>query len=108
MTEPGNVLNATVATMAAILGWLAVEAVDLHGKAASLGAASGIVAGLVAIAPSCGTIAARRHRDRHDRRWGLHLGGRAEEYQLGLDDSMDVSGVRLVGGILGTVLIGLF
>ncbi len=47
--------NTTLATMAAILGWLVVERL-LHGKATSLGAASGIVAGLVAITPAAGAV----------------------------------------------------
>ena len=55
--------NTTLATMAAILGWLLIEYV-LHGKATSLGAASGIVAGLVAITPAarCGRHRAARSR----------------------------------------------
>ena len=48
-------LNTTIATMAAMLGWLLMERL-LHGKATSLGAASGIVAGLVAITPACGAV----------------------------------------------------
>ena len=48
-------LNTTIATCAAMLGWLLMERI-LHGKATSLGAASGIVAGLVAITPSCGAV----------------------------------------------------
>src|SRR6478752_7691109 len=48
-------MNTTLATMAAMLGWLLVERL-LHGKATSLGAASGVVAGLVAITPSCGAV----------------------------------------------------
>ena len=48
-------MNTTLATMAAMLAWLAVERM-LRGKATSLGAASGVVAGLVAITPSCGSV----------------------------------------------------
>ena len=48
-------MNTTIATCAAMLGWLLMERI-LHGKATSLGAASGIVAGLVAITPSCGAV----------------------------------------------------
>src|SRR5690349_11136285 len=48
-------LNTTIATCAAMLGWLLMERI-LHGKATSLGAASGIVAGLVAITPACGAV----------------------------------------------------
>ena len=70
--------NTTLATMAAMLGWLVIERL-LHGKATTLGAASGIVAGLVAITPACGAVdVSRRHRDRCHRRWCLCLGRRAE------------------------------
>ena len=55
-TETGLVwLNTTLATCAAMLGWLLVEKIR-DGKATSLGAASGIVAGLVAITPACGAL----------------------------------------------------
>jgi len=108
MTETGvTFLNTTVATMAAMLAWLAVERL-LHGRATSLGAASGIVAGLVAITPSCGAV---------DTLGAIAIGAIAGaacayavglKYKLNLDDSLDVVGVHLVGGLLGTVLIGLF
>ncbi|HNJ78437.1 MAG TPA: ammonia channel protein, partial [Marmoricola sp.] len=97
--------NTTLATMAALLAWLLVERI-LHGKATSLGAASGIVAGLVAITPACGAVnilgaivigavagAACA--------WAVGL-----KYKFGLDDSLDVVGVHFVGGVVGTVLIG--
>jgi Amt family ammonium transporter len=98
-------MNTCVATMAAMLGWLAMERM-LHGKATSLGAASGIVAGLVAITPSCGsvnlvgamvvgTVAGLACA------WAVGL-----KYKFGLDDSLDVVGVHLVGGVVGTLLIG--
>ena len=99
--------NTTLATFAAILGWLAVERI-LHKKATSLGAASGIVAGLVAITPAAGAV---------DLGGAVALGAVAGavcawavglKYKLGYDDSLDVVGVHLVGGIVGTVLIGLF
>jgi len=99
--------NTTVATMAAILGWLLIERL-LHGKATTLGAASGIVAGLVAITPACGAV---------DLTGAIAIGAIAGgvcawavglKYKLGLDDSLDVVGVHLVGGIIGTVLIGFF
>jgi Amt family ammonium transporter len=106
MTETGvTFLNTTLATMAAMLAWLATERV-LHGKATSLGAASGIVAGLVAITPSCGAV---------DVVGAILVGavaGAACAYAVGLkfklrlDDSLDVVGVHLVGGVVGTVLIG--
>ena len=99
--------NTTLATMAAILGWLLVEYV-LHRKATSLGAASGIVAGLVAITPAAGAV---------DIGGAVAIGAVAGaacawavgwKFRLGYDDSLDVVGVHLVGGIIGTVLIGVF
>ena len=80
----------------------------LHGKATSLGAASGVVAGLVAITPACGAV---------DIVGAIAIGAVAGavcawavglKFKLGLDDSLDVVGVHLVGGIVGTLLIGLF
>lgn len=99
--------NTTLATMAAILGWLVVERV-LHKKATSLGAASGIVAGLVAITPAAGAV---------DIEGAVAIGAIAGavcawavglKFKAGFDDSLDVVGVHLVGGIVGTVLIGIF
>jgi ammonium transporter, Amt family len=108
MTETGvTFLNTTVATMAAMLGWLAVER-PVHGKATSLGAASGIVAGLVAITPSCGAVELPGAIAIGAVAGGACAWAVGLKYKLGLDDSMDVVGVHLVGGILGTVLIGLF
>ncbi|WP_245155092.1 ammonium transporter [Nocardioides sp. 1609] len=99
--------NTTLATMAAILGWLLIERL-MHGKATSLGAASGIVAGLVAITPAAGAV---------DIEGAVAIGAIAGavcawavglKFRLGYDDSLDVVGVHLVGGIIGTVLIGVF
>lgn len=98
-------VNTIVATCAAMLGWLATERIR-DGKATSLGAASGIVAGLVAITPSCASISPMG---------SILLGAIAGvvcalavglKFRFGYDDSLDVVGVHLVGGILGTVLIG--
>jgi Amt family ammonium transporter len=99
--------NTTLATFAAILGWLLIERL-LHGKATSLGAASGIVAGLVAITPAAGAVDIGGAVA-----IGLVAGGVCAwavglKYKLGYDDSLDVVGVHLVGGVIGTVLIGLF
>jgi Amt family ammonium transporter len=106
MSETGvTFVNTTVATMAALLGWLLMERI-LHGKATSLGAASGIVAGLVAITPACGSV---------NTVGAIVVGGVAGlgcawavglKYKFGLDDSLDVVGVHLVGGLIGTLLIG--
>jgi Amt family ammonium transporter len=99
--------NTTLAAMAAIIGWLLIERV-LHGKVSSLGAASGIVAGLVAITPAAGAV---------DLEGAVAIGLIAGavcawavslKFKLGYDDSLDVVGVHLVGGIIGTVLIGVF
>ncbi|GAB3284561.1 ammonium transporter [Sinomonas notoginsengisoli] len=99
-------INTLVAPCAAVLSWLAVERIR-DGHATSFGAASGAVAGLVAITPSCATI---------DPLWSVVLGLVAGavcalavglKYRLGFDDSLDVVGVHLVGGIVGTLFIGL-
>ena len=100
-------LNTTVATCAAMLGWLLVERL-VHGKATSLGAASGIVAGLVAITPSCGAV-----EPVGAILIGLIAGGVCAlavglKFKFGYDDSLDVVGVHLVGGVIGSLLIGLF
>ena len=100
-------VNTMVATAAAAVGWLAVERIR-DGHPTSLGAASGIVSGLVAITPACssvtplGAIAV-----------GLIAGvlcalAVSLKYRFGYDDSLDVVGVHLVGGTVGTLLIGLF
>ena len=99
-------MNTTLATMAAMLGWLIIERIT-HGKATSLGAASGVVAGLVAITPACGSVSLVG---------ALAVGTVAGvlcalavglKYRLNLDDSLDVVGVHLVGGLVGTLMIGL-
>lgn len=98
-------INTLAAPCAAILGWLLVEKLR-DGHATSLGAASGAVAGLVAITPACSAITPM---------WSLALGLGAGavcalavglKYRLGFDDSLDVVGVHLVGGIIGTLFIG--
>ena len=98
-------LNTTVATCAAILGWLLVEKLR-DGKFTSLGAASGVVAGLVAITPACGALSPVGSIV-----LGLVAGGGCAlavglKYRFGYDDSLDVVGVHLVGGIIGTVGAG--
>jgi Amt family ammonium transporter len=106
MSETGvTFVNTTIATMAAMLAWLAVERL-LHGKATSLGAASGIVAGLVAITPSCGAVSLVGALVVGAVAGGLCAWAVGLKFKLGLDDSLDVVGVHLVGGVVGTVLIG--
>ncbi|WP_219419480.1 ammonium transporter [Pseudonocardia nigra] len=99
-------VNTIVATCAAMLAWLLVERAR-DGKPTSLGAASGIVAGLVAITPACSSVSPLG---------GIAIGAVAGvlcalavglKYRFGYDDSLDVVGVHLVGGLVGTVLIGL-
>jgi Amt family ammonium transporter len=107
MSETGvTFLNTTIATCAAMLGWLLVERL-LHGKATSLGAASGIVAGLVAITPSCGAVEVPGAILIGAVAGGLCAWAVGLKYRLGMDDSLDVVGVHLVGGLVGTLLIGL-
>jgi len=101
------VVNTLGATAAAILGWVLVEKLK-DGKATSVGAASGAVAGLVAITPACASLAPG---------WALLLGVVAGavcalavelKWKLGYDDSLDVVGVHLVGGLIGTIYLGFF
>ncbi|MEW1914629.1 ammonium transporter [Kitasatospora sp. NPDC085895] len=100
-------LNTQVATAAAVLGWLAYEKIK-HGAFTTLGAASGAVAGLVAITPACGSVSALGAIA-----IGIIAGVACAaaislKYKLGFDDSLDVVGVHLVGGVIGSLLIGLF
>ncbi|MGY1833551.1 ammonium transporter [Blastococcus sp. SYSU DS0510] len=98
-------VNTLVATAAAVLGWLLIEKIR-DGHATSLGAASGVVAGLVAITPACSAVSPV----------GAILVGAVAgvlcalavglKYKLGYDDSLDVVGVHLVGGLWGTIAIG--
>jgi Amt family ammonium transporter len=100
-------MNTQVATAAALGGWLIVEKIR-DGHATSLGAASGAVAGLVAITPACAFIAP----------WAAVLLGVLAgmicslavglKYKLNYDDSLDVVGVHLVGGIVGCLFVGFF
>ena len=101
-------LNTIVATAAAVLGWLLVESLA-RGKASALGAASGAVAGLVAITPACGFVGLVG---------ALVIGSLAGlggfwgvsglKRLIGADDSLDVFGVHGVCGILGALLTGVF
>jgi ammonium transporter, Amt family len=101
-------MNTLVATAAATLSWLAGEAL-MKGKASMVGAASGAVAGLVAITPACGYVGPLG---------GLVIGLIAGlvclwgvnglKHILGADDSLDVFGVHGVGGITGALLTGVF
>jgi Amt family ammonium transporter len=100
-------VTTMVATAAAALGWLLVERIR-DGHATSLGAASGVVAGLVAITPSCSSVTPLG---------AIAIGALAGvfcalavglKYRFGIDDSLDVVGVHLVGGLWGTIAVGFF
>ncbi|HUP99311.1 MAG TPA: ammonium transporter [Aeromicrobium sp.] len=99
-------INTLACPAAAMLGWIIVEKLK-SGKATAVGAASGAVAGLVAITPACAFVTPL---------WGIVLGLIAGaicavavefKYKLGFDDSLDVVGIHLVGGIIGAWFIGL-
>ncbi len=101
-------VNTLFATAAAVLTWSIGESLT-KGKASMLGAASGAVAGLVAITPACGSVGPMG---------GMVIGGLAGfvclwgvnglKRILGADDSLDVFGVHGLGGILGALLTGVF
>jgi ammonium transporter, Amt family len=98
-------VNTMVATGAATLGWLITERIR-DGHPTSLGAASGVVAGLVAITPSCSSVSPIGAII-----LGLIAGVLCAlavglKYRLNFDDSLDVVGVHLVGGLWGTLAIG--
>ena len=101
-------INTLMATAAAVLAWCVGETLT-KGKASMLGAASGAVAGLVAITPACGTVGVM----------GAIVIGLVSGFLclwgvtglkklLGADDSLDVFGVHGVGGIVGALLTGVF
>ncbi|HET7762229.1 MAG TPA: ammonium transporter, partial [Phycicoccus sp.] len=99
-------LNTTVATCAAAIGWLLVEKVR-DGHPTSLGAASGVVAGLVAITPACGALSPLGSIILGAVAGGLAALAVGLKYRLGYDDSLDVVGVHLVAGLWGTIGAGL-
>lgn len=100
-------INTQVATAGALLGWILTEKFR-DGHPTSLGAASGAVAGLVAITPACAFVAP----------WAAVVIGLLAgvicalavglKYKFGFDDALDVVGVHLVGGIVGSLAIGFF
>ncbi|RFC68678.1 ammonium transporter [Mesorhizobium denitrificans] len=101
-------INTFTATAGAIIAWSVLEAV-LRGKASMLGAASGLVAGLVAVTPACGTVGPIG---------AIVLGALASgvcyffvavvKHKMGYDDSLDVFGVHGIGGIIGALGTGIF
>lgn len=99
-------LNTTVATCAAMLGWLIVEKLR-DGHATSIGGASGAVAGLVAITPACGALSPVGSIILGVVAGGLSALAVGLKYRFGYDDSLDVVGVHLVAGLWGTIGAGL-
>jgi ammonium transporter, Amt family len=100
-------INTLAAPAAALLAWLVVEKIK-DGKPTSVGAASGAVAGLVAITPACAFLTPF---------WAIVLGIVAGavcalavdlKFRWGFDDSLDVVGIHLVGGLIGTLYLGFF
>jgi Amt family ammonium transporter len=100
-------VNTLAAPVGAMLSWVLYEQIA-HKKPTSIGAASGAVAGLVAITPSCAYLTPI---------FALLLGvivgvvcalAIELKYLWGFDDSLDVVGIHLVGGLVGTIYIGLF
>ncbi|MDP3222141.1 MAG: ammonia channel protein, partial [Rubrivivax sp.] len=101
-------INTLLATAAAVLAWCAAESLT-KGKASMLGAASGAVAGLVAITPACGSVGPMGAiiiglLAGFVCLWGVS----GLKKMLGADDSLDVFGVHGLGGILGALLTGVF
>jgi len=99
-------VNTQVATAAGLVAWIGLERLR-DGHATTLGAASGAVAGLVAITPACGSVTPIGAI-----LVGLVAGGLCAlavtmKNRLGYDDALDVVGVHLVGGLAGTLLVGL-
>jgi len=102
-------INTFSATAAAVLAWSLGEAMINKGKASMLGAASGAVAGLVAITPACGNVGLLGALvigfvAGFACLWGVN----GLKKMLGADDSLDVFGVHGVGGIVGALLTGVF
>lgn len=100
-------VNTLAAGVGGLIAWATFERLK-HGKPTAVGAGSGAVAGMVAITPACGFL---------EPLWALVLGllvgvvcalAIELKYVLGFDDSLDVVGIHLVAGIVGTLFIGFF
>ncbi|MET8519793.1 ammonium transporter [Nocardioides sp. NBC_00163] len=100
-------INTIIAPAAALIGWIVVEQFK-DGKPTAVGAASGIVTGLVAITPACAFVSPV---------WALVLGLVAGaicalavelKFKLGFDDTLDVVGIHLVAGFIGCLWVGIF
>jgi Amt family ammonium transporter len=98
-------MNTQVATAAAVIAWLLVEKLR-DGHATTLGGASGAVAGLVAITPACASVNPLGALVVGVAAGALCAMAVGLKYKLGFDDSLDVVGVHLVGGVVGSLIIG--
>jgi ammonium transporter, Amt family len=100
-------MNTQVATAAAAMAWIVTEKLR-DGHSTTLGVASGAVAGLVAITPACGSVSPMGAIAVGIVAGVLCCLAVGLKFRYGFDDSLDVVGVHLVGGIVGTLLIGFF
>jgi ammonium transporter, Amt family len=100
-------MNTQVATAAAAMAWIVTEKLR-DGHSTTLGVASGAVAGLVAITPACGSVTPMGAIGIGIAAGVLCCLAVGLKFRYGFDDSLDVVGVHLVGGIVGTLLIGFF
>lgn len=101
------IFNTFIAASAAMLGWVLVEVVK-DKKPTTLGAASGAVAGLVAITPCAGFVSGMSPIIIGFLTGAICFLAIQLKYKFGYDDSLDVVGVHLVGGLAGSLLLGLF
>jgi len=101
------IFNTFIAASAGMLGWVFVERVK-DGKATTLGAASGAVAGLVAITPCAGFVSGMSPIVIGFLAGGVCFLAIQLKYRFGYDDSLDVVGVHLVGGLFGSIALGFF
>jgi Amt family ammonium transporter len=100
-------MNTSLAASAAMIGWLVVERIK-GGHATTLGAASGLVAGLVAITPCAGFVSGMAPVAIGFIAGAVCFLAISLKFRFGYDDSLDVVGVHLVGGIVGSLLLGFF
>jgi Amt family ammonium transporter len=100
-------MNTTLAASAAMLGWLLFERIR-GGHATTLGAGSGAVAGLVAITPCAGFVGPMASIAIGFVAGALCYFAVSVKFRFGYDDALDVVGVHLAGGLIGSLLLGLF
>jgi Amt family ammonium transporter len=103
----GAFVTTQIAAAVAALGWVAAEWLR-NGKPTTLGAASGAVAGLVAITPCAGFVSPLAAMAIGLLAGAICFWAVSLKFRFGYDDSLDVVGVHLVGGIVGSLLLGVF